>query len=321
MSTDLDAYRHWLIQQGAAPGTITTRLTHIREFAKLHPNLYQVQSGHLAAFLTAHRKVWSAEYRKSWRASFTRSYGWAYETGRIDTNPAANLPGVPTPRGLPHPVPHDVVLQGFITGSLRQKAPLALGALLGLRRQEIAECHPHDRHGQILHVRGKGAKDRDLPIDDTTLHLLLELEQIQGTSTWYFPGRFSGHVYPTTIYKWIRACIGDWSTHSLRHHAATEWIRDGASLRVVQELLGHSSLATTQIYTKVTLEQMRTAVVATAARFATEVKHLEDGISPTTDSKVVVLDLNHVTLAQAQLVFNAAMHAQGVDTDRAGERS
>jgi integrase/recombinase XerC len=142
---------------------------------------------------------------------------------------------------------------------------LALGATLGLRREEIASAHPRNRSGATLRVVGKNSDERVLPLDDLTASLLHELEVEQGTDSYYFPGRFGGHVHPATVYKWVKARLGgEWSTHNLRHRAATIGLETTGDIRAVQELLGHRSITSTQLYTAVTGARILDVVAATS---------------------------------------------------------
>lgn len=72
-------------------------------------------------------------------------------------------------------------------------------------------------------------------------------------------------MHPATVYKWLKRYLGDdWSTHNLRHRAASLGLRATGDLRGVQELLGHASLATTQVYTLVDTHQLAAIVEATS---------------------------------------------------------
>lgn len=122
---------------------------------------------------------------------------------------------------------------------------LSLAAAQGLRRAEIATAHPMNRDGDLLRVTGKGSEERVVPLDVLTLSLLEQFEAMQGRQEFYFRGRSGGHLHPATVYKWLKRYLGDdWSTHNLRHRAASLGLRVTGDLRGVQELLGHASLAT-----------------------------------------------------------------------------
>ncbi|MFD5600826.1 tyrosine-type recombinase/integrase [Leucobacter sp. NPDC058333] len=261
----IDEYRLYLLRQGRSPGTLEQRIGDVRRLLiKIGPaaSVTQIQ---LERFIDDHTSHWSAAYRKKVYASYRIFFYWARKRQFIDVNPSRHLDTVRVPRYLPRPAPEEVVLKAFDNASLAESAMLCLGATQGLRRTEIASAHPMNRDGGVLRVVGKGTKARMVPLDPLTRGLLEQLEADHGTTDFYFPGRFSGHVHPATVYKWLKRHLGSaWSTHNLRHRAASLGLRETGDLRGIQELLGHSSLATTQVYTLVDVDQLIAIVNATS---------------------------------------------------------
>lgn len=144
---------------------------------------------------------------------------------------------------------------------------LLLAATMGLRRSEIAALHPMDRVERTIRVLGKNSTVRELTLDKLTYELLLELEQEQGQESYFFPGRFGGHIHPATVYKWLKRHLGpEWTLHSCRRRAATVGNRATKNVYAVQRFLGHASIETTQIYVDVGAEEI--AAIATAASLA-----------------------------------------------------
>lgn len=112
-----------------------------------------------------------------------------------------------------------------------------------------------------LRVIGKGGKTRHVPILRQDL-----LAQIIDAHGFLFKGNIDGHLSAAYVSRLISASLGNRTTaHQLRHRFATEALRGTHDLRAVQELLGHASLATTQIYTDVADEDLWDAVAAAAA--------------------------------------------------------
>jgi integrase/recombinase XerC len=169
---------------------------------------------------------------------------------------------VTVPKPLPHPTPEVVVLAAFAGASLAVRAMILLAATEGLRRSEIASLHPQNRHGDAIRFLGKGARERIVPLDQLTLATLVNLEALQGRDLYYFPGRFGGHLHSSTVYRWVTSCTPGWTLHSLRHRAATIGYSGTKDLRATQELLGHASPATTQIYTAVAFDDVKAVVNA-----------------------------------------------------------
>lgn len=259
----LAEYRLYLLRLGRSPGTLKQRIGDLRRLHIHAGPLELISKGDLERHLDRYAERWSPAYRKKVYASYRSFFYWARKRKLIPQNPSKALEAVRVPRYLPRPAPENVVLDAFDRATTVEAAMLCLGATQGLRRSEIAAAHPAQRDGLTLRVLGKGDKERVVPLDPLTLSLLEQLESEQGRGDYYFRGRFGGHVHPATVYKWLKKHLGtEWSTHNLRHRAASHGLRETNDLRGVQELLGHASLATTQIYTEVCMEQIGSIIKA-----------------------------------------------------------
>ena len=119
----------------------------------------------------------------------------------------------------------------------------------------------------VVRVLGKGNKERLCPVGKICIEVLRQYRHVSfesnGISEFVFPGPNHGHLYPRRIQQRLKLYLShaglpaDITPHKLRHSYATHLLDEGADIRVVQELLGHVSLSTTQIYTHVTLERLR----------------------------------------------------------------
>lgn len=145
---------------------------------------------------------------------------------------------------------------------------IALGATAGLRRAEITRVRGDDVHpaigGPVLEVRGKGDKVRAVPITDE-LAAMIATEAPDGG--WCFPSpERNGPLTPAHVGKLIaRTLPGAWTTHTLRHRFASAAYAADRDIRAVQELLGHASVSTTQIYTAIPAEAARRAVASASS--------------------------------------------------------
>lgn len=143
---------------------------------------------------------------------------------------------------------------------------LRLGAEVGMRRGEVAQVHSRDiivdLTGWSLIVHGKGNRERIVPLPDG---VALELRALP--TGYAFPGQDAGHLSPRWVGTVISRLLPPGVTmHKLRHRFATRtYESSNYDIRVVQELLGHSSVNTTQIYIAVPDDRLRNAVVRAAA--------------------------------------------------------
>ena len=151
------------------------------------------------------------------------------------------------------------LLQG--TENRKHRAMLMLAYGLGLRLGEVLALTPADIDSRrmVLYVRGgKGKKDRDLPLPQSLLELLREQFREYRPVIFLFEGQHPGEPYGERslqlVVKQAAARAGilrPISLHMLRHSYATHLMEAGTDTRIIQDLLGHSSIKTTEIYTHV----------------------------------------------------------------------
>lgn len=202
---------------------------------------------------------WGISARKSLRTAVTGFYRWAHGHGYTDVDPAATLPTVRVPRGVPRPAPDHVIDQVLVDADPRERLMIRLAAFAGLRAGEISRVHTEDLAGDLLLVHGKGDKERMVPIDDEEL-----IDAINAVDGWLFPAPFNGsHITPNHVSKLMsRALPGHWTAHTLRHRFGTAAFAGTRDLLAVSELLGHASTVTTQTYVQLPLTHLRDAVRA-----------------------------------------------------------
>ncbi|HXY28764.1 MAG TPA: tyrosine-type recombinase/integrase, partial [Acidimicrobiales bacterium] len=148
---------------------------------------------------------------------------------------------------------------------LRDDAVLELLYAAGLRVSELCglDRGDVDLRGRTVTVLGKGSKQRRVPIHDAAVAALRRwLEDgrdgVEGPPEAVFVNRRGARLGPRDVRRILdRRAASPTHPHALRHTFATHLLDGGADLRVVQELLGHASLATTQVYTHVSKERLR----------------------------------------------------------------
>ncbi|MGB3353706.1 MAG: tyrosine-type recombinase/integrase [Mycobacterium sp.] len=222
---------------------------------QLH-NPRQLSLALLIELFSAHD--WSLEHRKSVRCSLVSFCEWCIGNELMDSNPAMLLPKMPGDKPRPRPCPDDVWRDLLDAASPRERVMARLAGEAGLRRAEVAGMRRddvvRDRTGWALIVRGKGGKQRVVPITES-----LAAEVIGFCQHGYlFPGAYDGHMSP----QWVGTVISKlmppgWTMHKLRHRFATRGYAGTRNLRAVQEALGHASVATTERYTMTTRDEIR----------------------------------------------------------------
>jgi integrase/recombinase XerD len=183
------------------------------------------------------------------------------------------LKGVPFPRRqrkLPVVLSRDEVRRLFaVVTNLKHKAVFMVAYDSGLRISEILNLRAEDIDSQRMVIRirqGKGNRDRYARLTPDLLELLREYWRSERPRTWLFPGVDGRRRYdsstPGQMLKMACRKAGITkrvSMHVLRHTCATHLLEAGTNLRVIQGLLGHTSINTTALYTHVSVEQLRDA--------------------------------------------------------------
>ncbi|MEO7635891.1 MAG: tyrosine recombinase [Sphingomicrobium sp.] len=203
-------------------------------------------------------------------AALRRFFGFLVDDGLRDDDPSPALPRPRFERPLPRILDEREIERMFEAAESRAKSGesnalrnLALLELLygsGLRASELVGL-PRGavRPGQpFLIVSGKGGKERLVPISSRAQEAVAAWrEQLAGDRPWLFPSG-KAHLSRVRLFQIVRAMAADAeiapdrvSPHVLRHAFATHLLAGGADLRVLQSLLGHADIATTQIYTHV----------------------------------------------------------------------
>lgn len=209
---------------------------------------------------------------------------WLARNGEVPVDTAARLRSPKTGRSLPHVVQRpqmdtllDSLSERAATGdpvALRDSALIELLYASGLRVSELCGLDVDDIDLDRLTVRvlGKGSKERVVPFGVPAHSAIVDylrkarpalLARSTTPPAAVFLGARGGRLNPRTVYNLVSRLLaglpGGTSSgpHTLRHTAATHLLDGGADLRAVQELLGHASLGTTQIYTHVSMERLK----------------------------------------------------------------
>ena len=235
----------------------------------------------LRSWLARLRTTGAARTTMARRGSAARVFtAWAHRRGLMPADPGALLATPKGHRPLPDVLQPDEAgrlvdaIDGDAPTDLRDRAALELLYATGIRVGELCglDIDDVDRGRRVVRVLGKGNKERSVPYGGPA-DVALEAWLTRGRPGWARPGSGpalllgarGGRVDPRTIRAVVHRRLADvpgapdLGPHGLRHSAATHLLEGGADLRSVQELLGHATLATTQIYTHVSVERLRTS--------------------------------------------------------------
>ena len=256
-------------EAGASKHTLSAYRNDLDKAADAVVSLGAASAGELSRLGTAWARLApSTVARRS--AALRRFFGFLVDEGLRRDDPSSSLPRPRFERPLPRILDEGEVRRMFEAAEDRASSGegiavrnLALLELLygsGLRASELVGL-PRGavRLGQpFLMVRGKGAKDRLVPVSSRAEAAVAKwTQEVPAGSPWLFPSGKS-HLSRVRLFQIVRSMAADAgisaervSPHVLRHAFATHLLSGGADLRVLQSLLGHADIATTQIYTHV----------------------------------------------------------------------
>lgn len=260
----VDEWLRWLKAGGASKHTLYLRRY---QLARLHQDMrrtgpWSVTPTQLSDWLAGHD--WKPETLRSYRAALRSFFGWAHAAGRINSDPARLLRKVTTPPPKPRPASESSVAAALGAADTREVLMLLLGSRHGLRRAEISQVHTSDvteeSDGWALLVHGKGNKDRYVPLLDVVAAAIR-----RAPAGWLFPNGKGTHLSAPHVGVLLRRLLPTGTTpHQLRHRFATKAYQATLDIRAVQQLLGHASVSTTQLYVQVADDALRRAVVSAA---------------------------------------------------------
>ncbi|KAJ1684077.1 hypothetical protein LUZ63_020646 [Rhynchospora breviuscula] len=291
MAQALAAYeRHLVSERDLTPHTVRAYVSDVSSAlehaaALGHDDLQRLDVRTLRSWLAKQQTTGRARTTLARRSTAARVFtAWAARTGRIPTDPGARLVSPRAHRTLPAALDHDEARRlleeaarlcedGSPVG-LRDAAVLELLYATGMRVGELvgADVDDLDRERRLVRVLGKGRKERVVPFGRPA-EQALDRWLTGGRPRLAVPtsgaalflgargGRLDQRAVRTLVHRRLEDVPGapDLGPHGLRHSAATHLLEGGADLRTVQELLGHASLATTQIYTHVSGDRLRAA--------------------------------------------------------------
>lgn len=284
----LTAFLSWMAaDRGRSPNTLAAYRRDLRNWADwLHAagdTLLEVERAAIDRFVHERRAAGAAPASVARQLAAMRMfYRFCVDEGLCAGDPTADTEGVRVPAGIPHPLSEGEVsmlldaVVGDDPGARRDRALLEFLYATGARISEACglSLADLDREQRVVRVFGKGAKERIVPFGRNAA-AAMDQWLAEGRPRWepvrwarrgdaeaVFLGRRGARLSRQAAWAVVklhgtRVGLADrLSPHVLRHSCATHLLDRGADLRIVQEMLGHASISTTQVYTKVSQERL-----------------------------------------------------------------
>ncbi|MEU7477474.1 tyrosine recombinase XerC [Lentzea sp. NPDC042327] len=282
--------RHLTLERDLSPhtvraymGDVVALLGHVAGDTPENADVGRIDLTGLRSWLAAQRAEGSSRTTLARRAAAARTFtAWAHRAGHLAADPGPRLAAPRPHRTLPAVLRVDqakdameAVSSGASEGdpvALRDQAVVELLYATGVRVAELCglDLDDVDYSLRVIRVLGKGGRERTAPFGVPAERALRRwLDQGRNalvaadSPPALFLGARGGRLNQRAVRQLVHEVVAvvpdapDIGPHGLRHSAATHLLEGGADLRTVQELLGHATLATTQLYTHVTVERLK----------------------------------------------------------------
>lgn len=288
----IDAWFRRLEERAYSPQTVEGRKWALRTFLSWAQERDLRRPDQITKPILESYQRWLYHYRKadgkplgvttqrSRLSAIQNFFAWLCRANALSANPAADLelprkPNTILPRSLSMDEVQAILNIPDVSDALgiRDRAILELFYATGLRRSELVRVDVSDLdpvRGLLTVRKGKGNKDRVVPVGECALHWLgVYLEQTRpllqtpASGQALFLSSYGERITGGHVGNWVRRLLDTaglcrtGACHLLRHSCATHMLENGADIRYIQQLLGHARLDTTQIYTEVSILQLR----------------------------------------------------------------
>jgi len=207
-------------------------------------------------------------------AAIRSLYKFAFQNSYIEENPITFIKNPKSKRKLPEVVSTNTILESYNLADEADDKPELVKVIFellygcALRASELCDLKYSslNKNKMQLTVFGKGSKTRIIPVGEKSLEIIndyLEKNPVINYDSYLIRTKKNDKLYPRLVYRIVNkylskvSDIKKKSPHILRHSAATHMLDNGADLRAVKEILGHENLSTTQIYTHVSIERLK----------------------------------------------------------------
>lgn len=262
--SDIVFFERWLIIQRYSDNTIKTYTEAIKVFLNYFKKNQPDEITDSDLVLFNNNYILKRGYSASCQNQFINAIKLFYLKVEKRKLSIDNIEWQKKYRPLPKVIPKQMV-EKMLTSipNVKHKTALSLIYACGLRRGELINLRIRDLDSHrktVTILNAKGQKDRVLPVSGKIMNMIIRYYKIYRPKVYLFEGRKEGHKYSDTsiekiFYKYLGKIYKNHSftLHCLRHSYATHLLEAGVSLRYIQELLGHKSSKTTEIYIQVSM--------------------------------------------------------------------
>jgi integrase/recombinase XerD len=252
----VEEYATWLASWSPSKATLRSRRCLAGQVLKLW-GVDGMTAANIQSFLAAQQSPWT---RTTYHSSLVDFCAWLVAAGYLAANPMPDVRKPKRPRSVPKPLADAEVSKILANAKGPMREWVQLGLLAGLRAHEIAKIRGEDVSQTHIYVEGKGEVRAMIPTHPDIWALALAHDN---PGYWY-PGSDDGHVRANYISievgKFFRSLGITGSIHRARHTYGTRLLRAGTNIRIVQKLMRHASLATTEAYTAVSDDELTAAI-------------------------------------------------------------
>jgi site-specific recombinase XerD len=265
---EIEAFRKWMIQKRYAENTLKIYTHCLTNFFRYYAakEIYGITIKDIESFNFGF--IVKNKYSPKTQNQYISAIKTFYIKMKGIKHEIANLERPIEGQKLPKVIPIET-MQSFLAGisNIKHKTALTTIYSLGLRRSELLNLKLTEisfKRDVIEIVNAKGKKDRDLPLPKKLKELIATYYRQFKPEVWLIEGQKAGSQYSATslekiFHKYLDKTIKThtFTLHSLRHSYATHLLDMGVDLRIIQELLGHKSSRTTEIYTHVSMKNLK----------------------------------------------------------------
>lgn len=264
----IENFVKWLRSKRYSESTIKTYVDAIRVFLKFFSEkaLYDIENNDIIIFNNEY--ILKNKLSASYQNQMVNAVKLFFQTVQNRKLNIEQIHRPKKPKTLPNVLSKEeikVILEAH--GNIKHRAMLSLIYACGLRRSELLNLKPTDidsKRGILLIKQAKGKKDRIAPISEKIIELLRQYYKAYKPTVWLFEGQQKGEQYTAeSLQSVLKQALQKSnikkpvSLHWLRHSYATHLLESGTDLRFIQELLGHNSSKTTEIYTHVSTKSLQ----------------------------------------------------------------